>query len=299
MKILITGASGLVGTRLCERLVAEGHAIHTLVRREPRTGTESRWDPATGSIDAAALEGLDGVVHLAGESIAEGRWNAAKKQRIRTSRVQGTQLLAGTLAGLAQKPTVLVSASAIGFYGDRGEELLTESAPAGGGFLAGVCAEWEAATEAAVQAGIRTVTLRIGVVLDRQGGALAKMLTPFKFGAGGVLGSGRQYMSWIALDDLVAVLQFALLDAPLQGPVNAVAPEPVTNREFTKTLGGVLSRPTILPVPAFAARLAFGEMAQELLLASMRVQPDKLLAAGFAFAHPQLDGALRAILGKA
>jgi uncharacterized protein (TIGR01777 family) len=254
------------------------------------------WDPATGWIDAGELEGVDAVVHLAGENLGSHRWNETFKREIRDSRVLGTRLLAEALAALAKKPGVLCCASAIGFYGDRGNEVLTESSPPGTGFLAEVCQAWEAATTPAGDAGIRVVHLRSGVVLSRAGGALAKMLPPFKLGAGGVIGGGRQYWSWIALDDLVRVIEFVLQRTELAGPVNTVAPHPVTNREFTETLGRVLGRPTILPMPAFAARLALGEMADEMLLASARVEPHVLLRAGFEFQFPQLETALRQAL---
>jgi uncharacterized protein (TIGR01777 family) len=233
---------------------------------------------------------------LAGESVAAHRWSAKVKQEIRDSRVRGTTLLCETLACMAKKPTALVSASAIGYYGDRGDEPLDETSPRGSGFLAEVCEEWEAATKSARDANIRVVNLRIGVVLSPKGGALATMLTPFKLGVGGVIGSGRQYFSWITLDDLVRTIQFALNASALSGPVNAVAPNPVTNREFTKTLGRVIERPTIVPMPAFAAKLAFGEMADEMFLAGARVSPAALTAAQFQFEHPQLEPALRHLL---
>jgi uncharacterized protein (TIGR01777 family) len=249
-------------------------------------------------VDTAGLEGLDAAVHLAGENLATGRWTAEKKARIRESRVNGTRFLCEALVRLAQPPKALMCASAIGYYGDRGEAILREDSPAGSGFLAEVCRAWEGAAAAAVQQGIRVVHLRIGVVLSPAGGALAKMLTPFKMGLGGKIGSGQQYMSWIALDDLLGIIHHALTSDTLQGPVNAVAPQPVTNVEFTTTLGRVLARPTLLPMPAFAARLAFGEMAQELLLASTRVVPASLLASGYGFRYPELEGALRHLLGK-
>jgi len=237
-------------------------------------------------------------VHLAGEPIAEGRWTQEKKRRILESRVKGTRLIAETLAKLNEKPRVLVSASAIGFYGDRGDEVLLEESASGEDFLSEVCREWEKATLAASQAGIRVVHLRIGIVLSAEGGALAKMLTPFKLGVGGRVGGGRQYMSWITLDDLVGVIRRALADESLRGPVNAVAPQAVTNEEFTKALGRVLGRPTFLPVPAFAARLAFGEMADALLLSSARVEPARLKEAGYEFSQTEVEGALRHVLKK-
>jgi len=293
----ITGSTGLVGTSLSAALEARGDQVRRLVRREVRDPQrEIRWDPGAGQIDAAALEGIEAVVHLAGEGIADHRWTDEFKRKILDSRQLGTQTLCDALAGLQNKPRVVVSASAIGYYGDRGEESVDESSPPGQGFLAHVCKAWEAATQPARDAGIRVVNLRIGVVLSRDGGALAKMLTPFKLGAGGVIGSGRQVMSWIALDDLMGAILFALSNSSLAGPVNAVSPQPVTNREFTKTLGRVLGRPTIFPMPAFAAKLAFGEMADEMLLGGVRVEPRALAAAGFEFQYPQLEPALRHVL---
>jgi uncharacterized protein (TIGR01777 family) len=299
MIIVVTGSSGLVGTALVDALQADGHLVRRMVRREVQdTEREIRWDPAAGWIDAGELEGVDAVVHLAGENLADHRWNEKVKQEIRDSRVLGTRLLTEALATLANKPSILCCASAIGYYGDRGDELLDETSPPGSGFLADVCQAWEAASALARDAGIRVVNLRLGVVLSKEGGALTKMLLPFKLGAGGVIGSGQQYWSWIALDDLVKVIKFALEGSDLAGPINAVAPVPVTNREFTKTLGHVLKRPTIFPMPAFAARLALGEMADEMLLASARVEPGVLTRSGFSFAHPELEGALRSSLHR-
>ena len=299
MKILVTGSSGLVGRALVAFLAAGGHGVTRLVRSRPGSGaTEVHWDPDVGSIDTLRLEGLDAVVHLAGESIATGRWTAEKKARIRESRIRGTRLLCESLARLGQPPKALVSASAIGYYGDRGDEILREESGPGTGFLAEVCKEWEAATGLAIQKGIRVVHLRIGVALSAVGGALAKMLFPFRMGLGGVIGSGRQFMSWIALDDLVGSIAYALTTDAIRGPMNAVAPHPVTNREFTRTLGRVLARPTLFPMPAFAARLAFGEMADELLLSSTRVEPVRLSSAGYQFRYPTLEIALRHLLGK-
>lgn len=278
-------------------LEVRGHLVRRLVRNDVKDGDhEIRWNPDRGEIDAAELNGIDGVVHLAGENIAGGRWTEAFKRRILESRTKGTRLLAETLASLEMKPSVLVSASAIGYYGNRHDEEVDELAPSGNGFLAEVCREWEACTESAHDAGIRVVKLRIGPVLSPKGGALAKMLTPFKLGLGGVIGSGRQYFSWIALDDVVNALMVAVENESLVGPVNAVAPGAVTNREFTKTLGRVLGRPTIFPMPAFAARLAFGEMADEMLLGGARVSPRELIKAGFPFEYPQLEPALRHLL---
>jgi uncharacterized protein len=296
MNILVTGASGLIGSALIPLLTTDGHHITRLVRSQPRPGDMAvQWDPARGSIDAGKLEGVEGVVHLAGEAISE-RWTAEKKARIRDSRVKGTRLLCDTLAQLPTPPKVLVCASAIGYYGDRSAEVLTEESASGEGFLAEVCRAWEGATEPARQKGIRVVNLRFGVVLSTAGGALAKMLPPFRMGMGGILGSGKQYISWITLDDAIGAIRHALLTEPLQGPANAVAPQPVTNEEFTKTLGKVLGRPTLVPLPAFAARLMFGEMANELLLASARVQPAKLRATEYTFRYPDLEAGLRHLL---
>ena len=299
IKILVSGSTGLIGSALVPFLTTDGHKVIRLIRAETRPGQAAvHWDPAAGKIDSNALEGLDAVVHLAGENIAARRWTPAQKARIRDSRVQGTRLLAQSLARLQQPPTVMVCASAIGFYGDRGEELLTEASAPGSGFLTDTCRDWEAAAQPASEKGIRVVNLRLGVVLSPGGGALAKMLLPFRLGVGGKIGSGRQYMSWIEIDDVVGVIHYALTTDELRGPVNAVAPNPVTNREFTKTLGRVLSRPTIFPMPAFAARMAFGEMADQLLLSSTRVKPARLQNSGYYFRQPRLEDALRHLLGK-
>jgi uncharacterized protein (TIGR01777 family) len=303
MRVIVTGSTGLVGRALVRSLLADGHGVTRLVRGDSQSfrapGTAAvRWDPERGEIDAKALEGHDAAVHLAGESIAEGRWDDEKKRRILESRVKGTRLVAEALAGLDEKPRALVSASAVGFYGDRGDEVLSEESASGTDFLSEVCREWEKATLAASQARLRVVHVRIGVVLSAEGGALPKMLTPFKLGLGGRVGSGRQYMSWITLEDLVSVIRRAVEDETLRGAVNAVAPRPVTNEQFTKALGRVLGRPTVFAVPAFAARLAFGEMADALLLSGSRVEPARLSAAGFEFKHAEIEGALRAVLGK-
>lgn len=303
MKIIVTGATGLIGSALVPALIADGHSVTCLVRgnksvlSHPGT-TSARWNPETGEIDANALESHDAAVHLAGESIAEGRWTDEKKRRIVESREKGTRLIAETLAALNLRPKVLVSASAIGYYGDRGAETLDEGSSSGKDFLSDVCRRWEAAADPARAAGIRVVHPRIGVVLSSEGGALGKMLTPFKMGVGGKIGSGEQYMSWVALDDVVGVIKLALKDDSLEGAVNTVAPGAVTNAEFTKVLGGVLGRPTLFAVPAFAARLAFGEMADELLLSSTRVEPKRLRATNYQFAYPQLEAALRHVLKK-
>lgn len=297
LRVLVTGSTGFIGSALVPFLAESGHRVGRLVRTLPRKGRgEVQWGPETGFIDTPRLEGIDGVVHLAGENIATDRWTAEKKAKIRDSRVDGTRLLCDTLATLKQPPKVLVCASAIGYYGDRGDELLTEESEPGSGFLASVCREWEAATKPAEEKGIRVVRLRFGMVLSPTGGAMAKLLPPFKKGLGGVLGTGRQYVSWITLDDLVGVILHALTIEALQGPVNAVTPNPVTNREFTRTLGRLLGRFTIFPMPAAAAHLVFGDLADEVLLASQRVQPTRLLATGFDFRYPELEGALRHLL---
>lgn len=292
MKIAITGSSGLVGTALSKALAARGDAVLKLVRRDARNAQEVRWSPSAREVDVAGLEGVDTIVHLAGENIADGRWTDARKRSIRDSRVDGTHAVARAVATLGSRPT-LVSASAIGIYGDRGDEALTEAAAPGEGFLAEVCVAWEAAAEEARAAGARVVHPRIGVVLAKDGGALAKMVPPFRLGVGGVLGDGRQYMSWVHLDDVVAMLLRAIDDATLEGPFNAVAPNAATNAEFTKALGRALHRPTFLPVPRFAAKLAFGsELAEEALLASARVVPERLRADGFSWRFAELDRAL-------
>ncbi len=299
MRILITGAGGLVGTALSARLSAQGHSISRLVRRPANASRgEAYWNPEGGSVDKTGLADLkpEVVVHLAGENIASGRWNETRKRKIRDSRVNGTRALADALAHLENKPKALICASAVGFYGSRGDEPLTEASPPGEGFLAEVCQAWEEGSELAAKAGIRTVNLRIGVILSPEGGALKKMLLPFKLGLGGVIGSGQQYWSWIALDDVVNAFDFAIQNETLRGPVNVVAPDPVTNKEFTKTLGRVLWRPTCFPLPASTARMLIGEMADALLLSSARAVPAKLEKAGFKFQYPGLKEALKHLL---
>ena len=292
MKILVAGASGLVGSALIPVLESEGTEITRLVRSSPKAN-EIEWHPNQGQIDAARLEGFDAIINLAGENIAEGRWTDEKKRKIRDSRVNGTHLLSEAIAKLATKPRAFLCASATGFYGDRGDEILDETSESGGGFLGTVCREWEDATEPATKAGVRVVNLRFGPILAREGGMLGKMLTPFKMGMGGKVGSGKQYISWVAIDDVVGAIKLALVDESIHGPLNVVSPNPVTNEEFTRTLGEVLSRPTVMSIPAFAARLAFGEMANEMLLVSQRVAPKKLNETGYQFKHPELEGALR------
>lgn len=289
-RIAVSGASGLLGGRLVPALRRAGWTPRAMVRR--RGGDGIFWDPRGGQLDAASMEGLDAVVHLAGENVF-GRWTDAKKRRIDQSRVLGTRLIAETLAGLERPPRVLVSASAIGFYGDRGDAVMDEAASRGEGFLAEVCGRWEAETAPAEAAGIRVVHLRIGIVLAAGGGALQQMLTPFKLGVGGRLGDGEQWFSWIHIDDLVSSILFALDRDELSGPVNGVAPAPVRNTELTRVLGRVLRRPTLFPAPSFALNLVFGEMAEETLLASTRVAPAALETAGFTFAYPDLEAALR------
>ncbi len=298
MLIAITGAGGLVGRALVPFLTTGGDEVVRLVRRDPSSEDEVAWSPADGTVDTRGLRGVDAVVHLAGEGIADGRWNAAKKERIRASRVDGTAAIAKAIASMDEPPRVLVCASAIGFYGDRGDEELTEDSAAGTGFLPEVCQAWEDAAAPAREAGIRVVNLRIGIVLSARGGALHKMLTPFKLGAGGVIGSGDQWMSWIAIDDVLGAIRHAIAQEQMTGPVNVVAPQPVTNRTFTKTLGRVLRRPTVLPLPAFAVRLVFGQMGEDLLIAGQRVLPRRLAAHGYALQYTDLETALRHQLGK-
>lgn len=297
MRILVTGSTGLIGSAIVPFLKTQGHEITPLVRRSPQSG-EIPWDPDKRTLVPDQLEGSDALIHLAGDPIAKGRWTPQKKEKIRRSRVEGTQFLAETLRGLKNPPQVFVCASAIGIYGHRGDELLREESPPGTGFLAEVGQAWEKAAQAAALAGIRVVSARFGIVLSPKGGALAMMLPAFKIGLGGILSNGRQFMSWVSIDDVAGAIHHILATEGLRGPINVVALNPITNREFTKTLGKVLRRPTIFPVPAFAVRLAFGELADEALLASTRVKPARLLQTGYRFRHPELEGALRELLGK-
>jgi uncharacterized protein (TIGR01777 family) len=292
--IAITGASGMVGSALVPFLTTGGHRVRTIGRG---AASAVRWDPARGALDGAALDGVDAVVHLAGENVG-ARWTAARRRAIVDSRLQGTRLIAETIARMPRKPEVLVSASAIGIYGVRGDEWLDESSTLGDDFLAEVGRQWEAATAPAREAGVRVVHLRIGIVLAAGGGALGKMLLPFQLGVGGVLGTGRQWMSWISREDLIGAIHHAIQTPALTGAVNAVAPTPVTNREFTAGLGQVLRRPTIAPVPDVVLRMLFGEMAEGTVLASQRVRPTALEGSGFSFLHRTLDDALRFELGR-
>lgn len=291
MKVAVTGSHGLIGRAVVRALAARGDEVVPLVRSEPRSG-EVVWDPQAGTIDAQGLEGVDAVVHLAGEGIGDRRWTPTHKARVLDSRVRGTTLIAETIAGLAKKPDVLVSASAIGFYGDRADEILTEESAKGDDFLAHVVDQWETSTSPAEDAGIRVVKIRTGLVLSEKGGILPKMMLPLRFFVGGRLGSGRQYMSWIAIDDQVGAI-LHLLGSDVSGPVDLTSPNPVTNAEFTKVLANVMHRPAFLAVPAFALKLALGsEMAKETVLVSQRALPARLESSGYTFRHPELLGAL-------
>jgi len=298
LNILVSGSSGLVGSALVVQLSLKGHTVKTLVRREPNHPSEIRWNPPQSGPTPEQLQGIDAVIHLAGEGIASGRWTEAKKKAILESRMLGTKILADAISRMPVPPKVMISASAIGYYGNRGDEILKEDSLAGRGFLPEVCQTWETATTPVIQKGIRVVQLRFGIILSSKGGALAKMLPPFKMGLGGILGSGKQYMSWIALDDVLGVINYALFGDSIFGAINAVAPQAVTNADFTRTLGRVLSRPTVFPMPAFAARLAFGEMADALLLVSARVEPAYLIRSKYRFQFPVLEDALRHLLKK-
>lgn len=296
MKIVVSGASGLIGSALVPSLEGAGHEVVRLVRGRTATARELEWDPAAGTLDASKLAGIDGAVHLSGATIGR-RWTRARKAEIRESRVKSTMLLAETLASVDPRPSVLVCTGGVGIYGDRGDEILTEESELGSGFLSEVGRAWESACEPARSAGLRVVNLRGGIVLSRQGGALARLLTPFRLGLGGRVGSGRQWWSWIAIDDLVRAIRFAL-EGTLAGPVNTVSPNPATNGQFAKTLGQALGRPTVFPFPAIAAKALFGEMAEEALLTGQRALPARLLDAGFAFDYPELGPALERALEK-
>lgn len=302
MKILVTGSTGLAGTALVSDLQRAGHTVCRMVRPGTRAeairgseGFDVRWDPTSGELGAAGV-GADAVVNLAGASIAEGRWTPERKKLLRTSRVDTTRALVGALAKMAARPRVLVSASAVGIYGDRGDEMLTEESKPGRGFLSEVAREWEAEAEKAEALGIRVVRARFGVILDKDAGALPKMARPFQFGVGGRIGSGQQWMSWITLADTVAILRFALENGSARGPINVVSPQPVRNLEFTKALAAALHRPALFPAPAFALRLILGEMADALLLSSQRVVPGKLRHLGYSFLHGDLETGLAAVL---
>ena len=297
MDIAVSGSRGLVGSALVRFLTTEGHRVVRLVRASAG-GDDVLWNPAAGVENASRLAAVGAVVHLAGKNLAAGRWTTEFKEDIRRSRVEGTRKLSESLAGLARPPKVLVCASAVGYYGNRGDEVLTEGSSHGSDFLARVCQEWEAASEPASRAGIRVVHMRFGMILSPAGGALKKMLLPFKLGVGGRIGKGGQYVSWVAIDDAVGAIHHAICTEALKGPVNVVSPNQVTNAEFTRTLARVLSRPAILPLPAFGARLAFGELADALLLASQRVTPERLRESGYRFRFADLEAALRHVLGR-
>jgi uncharacterized protein len=297
-RIAITGATGLIGGALRSSLEGDGHTVHAISRDPSGAGSDGIvWDPDRGMLDAAALEGVDAVVHLAGEPIGARRWTTETKRRIRWSRERGTRLIAETVAGLDERPEVLVSASAVGYYGDRGDEILTEEAEPGDDFVAGVCVAWEAAADPAREAGIRVVHPRTGVVIAPDGPLLEKLELPFKMGVGGKVSSGRQYVPWISLVDEVRALRF-LIDGDLHGPVNLVGPVAVTNAEMTKVLGRVLGRPTVVPIPAFAIQALYGEMGVSLATVSQRVVPDVLAEAGFEFRHRTIEEALREALDR-
>jgi uncharacterized protein (TIGR01777 family) len=315
MRILVSGSSGLLGTALMGVLESEGHTIARLVRpdtarRDPARGKQTvRWDPVGGErvraaprgrqdFDADAAEGADALIHLAGASIADGRWSAARKNLLRTSRIEATRHLMGALAGLKQPPRVIVASSAVGYYGDRGNETLTETSAPGNDFLSELCRAWEAENSRLSEFGARVVVLRFGIILAAHGGALPRMALPFKLGAGGRLGSGRQWMSWLTLAEAVGIVRFALANSNLSGPTNAVSPNPIQNAEFTLALAKTLHRPALFPAPAFALRLALGEMADALLLSSQRIKPAKLEQSGYRFAHPELPAALAEIFHK-
>ena len=299
MNILITGASGLVGSALSEHLRLLGHHVIGLSRRKNAQGDSGDyWDPDSGIVDVSSQDSIDAVIHLAGENVASGRWTESKKERIKNSRINGTQTISRYVAQLVNKPKVMISASGVGYYGHGDDILLTEESPMGSQFLSEVCQHWELATEPASDAGVRVVHARLGMVLSARGGAMAKMLPAFRWGVGGVVGSGRQFMSWISLDDLVGIFDWMLKDDTLSGPVNVVSPHAVTNTQFTKALGKVLSRMTVFPMPTFLVKLLFGEMGEELLLTSCRAVPEKMREAGYPFKHPELEQALTYLISE-
>jgi uncharacterized protein len=305
MRILVSGSTGFLGTALVKTLEGHSQTVARLVRpgttEKKADGVRAQavaWDPVAGKFDAAGAEGADALIHLAGASIAGGRWNASRKQLLRTSRIDASRHLIGALAKLQRPPRLIVAASAVGYYGNRGDETLTEASTPGNDLLAGLCREWEAETARGTEFGARVVNLRFGIILGAHGGALAQMALPFKLGAGGRLGDGRQWMSWLTLQETVSVIQFALATSALTGPVNAVTPNPVRNKEFTSILAKTLRRPALFPAPAFALRLALGEMADALLLTSQKAMPSKLAAAGYPFLQPNLAGALAGIFRK-
>lgn len=305
MKVLVSGSTGFLGTAIVEALEKEGHTIAPLVRPETARNKTSgssapfvRWDPVSGAFDAAAAEGAGVLIHLAGASIASGRWNSSRKKLLRSSRIDASRHLMHALSKLLRPPGVIVAASAVGYYGDRGDETLTEASAPGSDFLAALCREWEAETSRGAEFGARVVNLRFGIILAAHGGALPRMALPFKFGAGGRIGTGRQWMSWLTLPEVVSIIQFAIANSDLSGPVNAVTPDPVQNSMFTRLLAKALHRPALFPAPAFALRLALGELADALLLSSQRVLPSKLEQSGYKFAQPDLRGALTEIFAK-
>lgn len=300
MRILIAGASGFVGTALRSFLEGKGHEVYVLVRHQPSSlqNREIRWNPSQYVIESSQLEGFDAFINLAGENIAEGRWTEKRKQQIHDSRINSTLLLCKTATQLNSPPKTIINASAVGFYGNQGDAVLDESSALGSGFLADVCKQWEEATHSAQEAGIRVVLLRFGAVMGMNGGILKKVVPPFKWGLGGRLGSGQQYMSWIAIDDLLQIIDFCLQNPQLSGPVNVVTPEPVTNLQFTKALGEVVSRPTVLPLPESMVRLIFGEMGDEMILSSARAVPRKLENAGYQFLYPNLRTALQKLINE-
>jgi uncharacterized protein len=295
-RVAVTGSTGLIGTALCAHLRKNGHTVLRVVRRNA-TGDDITWDPAAGTIETTKLEGVDAVVHLAGEGIAESKWTDDHKRKVMDSRVKGTTLLASTIAGLNNRPAVFASGSAMGYYGNTDDRDVTEASPAGNGFLSTVVKAWEESTRAAEDAGVRTAHLRTGIVLSTKGGALKQQLLPFKLGAGGRMGSGKQYLPWISIVDEVRAIEHVIATASLRGPVNLTAPNPVTNLEFTKALGKALKRPTVLPTPLAPLKVLYGaDMVREMLLEGSKVLPKALLDSGFEFTHTQLDATLRALL---